>query len=259
MGAVRHDGGRRARFDRRLRGLLASGLVAVATAAFAQATDTGSGEVLVSPLLTVTVPSVAELRLDASEVTFDLTSSLQSQTMACVYGHEDIDLQGSSVDAFGQPTVFPLGTGFWQSAHRQVVVDGAGAVADYPPLRFDAGGEAVPLSDRDFVCYRSFVLRRFSNLPGWELTVERAAGDEAGDGSTHLYVRASGCTPSPSRQGLHALDPGDRHLLACAESSDPCFEGDVVVLAVKVAAARAGETPAHLVYTLMSPLFDAEP
>jgi hypothetical protein len=224
--------------------------------ALAQVTDTGGREVVAAPLLTVTVPMVAELRLAAAEVDFDLGGGLQSRTLVCVYGFQGGDPAAAT---FEGATVFPLGTGFRQGEHPAVVVEGAGAVTGFPPLRLDAGGQAVARSEEDFVCYRTFLLRRFSNLPGWQLTVERPASDGSSGGPASLYIRDSGCRESGSLQGLHPLDPGERRVLASAGASDPCFEGDVVVLAAKIAAVRAGETPAHLVYTLMAPLFDAEP
>ena len=234
-------------------------VLALAGGARAQVTDAGNHEVVASPRLVVAVPSVAELRLDAAEVGFDLGADLQSQTLVCVYGPEDGDPAAPTGPGPEPSTVFPLGTGFRQGAHPAVVVEGAGAVIGFPPLRLDADGQAVARSDEDFVCYRSFLLRRFSNLQGWQLTVERPAVGDAAEGALSLYVRDSGCRQSDALQGLHPLDPGERRVLASAEASDACFDGDVVVLALKVAGVRAGETPARLVYTLMAPLFDAEP
>ena len=239
--------------------ILACLLAWVGGGALAQVTDAGGSEVLVSPLLTVTVPMVAELRLEAAEVDFDLGGALQSKNLVCVYGFEGGDPAAGVGSTFEGATVFPLGTGFRQGAHPVVVVEGAGVVMGFPPLRLDAGGQAVARSEEDFVCYRSFVLRRFSNLPGWQLTVERPADGGPAEGAFRLYIRDSGCRESGGLQGLHPLDPGERRVLADADASDPCLDGDVVVLAVKIAAVRAGESPAHLVYTLMAPVFDAEP
>jgi hypothetical protein len=222
--------------------------------ALVQSTDTGGATVVVSPQLTVTVPSVAELRLDATEIAFDLGGGLQSATFACVYGSEGAG-QPSGMDPLDP--LFPLGTGFRYADYPAITVEGSGAVSGYPPLRLDAAGEALPGSDLDFVCYRSFLLRRFSNLPGWQLSVERPTTDAGGiDG---LYVRDGGCDGDGGLQGLFRLDPGGRQVLASSDTAASCPNGDVVVLAVEVGAVRAGETPAHLVYTLMAPLFESSP
>ena len=245
---------------RRLARLRTALTVVVAVAwtgsALVQSTDTGSATVVVSPQLTVTVPSVAELRLDATEITFDLGGALQSETLACVYGSEN---PGSSTGIDSLDPVFPLGTGFRHGAYPAITVEGSGPVSSYPPLRFDAAGEALPGSDRDFVCYRSFLLRRFSNLPGWQLSVERPATDAVAGGIDGLYVRDGGCAGDGGLQGLFRLDPGERRVLANADTAAACPNGDVVVLALEVGAVRAGETPAHLVYTLMAPVFESSP
>jgi hypothetical protein len=244
----------------RIAGLRVALAVGVAVAwtgsALVQSTDTGGATVVVSPQLTVTVPSVAELRLDAAEIEFDLGGALQSATLACVYGSEGFE-PSAGVDT--REPVFPLGTAFRRGAYPTITVEGSGPVFSYPPLRFDAAGEALPGSDRDFVCYRSFLLRRFSNLPGWELSVERPATDAVTGGLERLYVRDGGCDGDGELQGLFRLDPGGRQVLASSDTAATCPNGDVVVLALEVGAVRAGETPAHLVYTLMAPLFETSP
>ena len=240
-----------------LRIALAVGVVVAWTgSALVQSNDTGGATVVVSPQLTVTVPSVAELRLDAAEIAFDLGGALQSATLACVYGSEGFE-PTSGVGTF-EP-VFPLGTGFRHGAYPAITVEGSGPVSGYPPLRFDAAGEALPGSDRDFVCFRSFLLRRFTNLPGWQLSVERPATGGLPGGIEGLYVRDGGCDGDGGLQGLFRLDPGEQRVLASADTAASCPNGDVVVLALEVGAVRAGETPAHLVYTLMAPLFETSP
>lgn len=233
--------------------------VCVATLALAQVSDTGSGEVVMTPRLTVTLPSVVQLRLAASEVVFDLGGDLQTATLACVYGPGVGDAPAGSVPLLDhQPTVFPLGTGFRPDAHPAVTVEGAGPVSGYPPLRFDGSGSALPRSDEDFVCYRTFLLHRFANAEAWQLSVERPTS--AGGGlNDAVYIRASGCEASDGLQGLFPLPAGERRLLASASESAACPDGDVIVLAVKTHAARAGETTTHLVYTLMAPLYEATP
>ena len=231
----------------------------VASLALAQVSDTGSGLVVMTPRLTVTLPSVVQLRLAASEVVFDLGGDLQSTTLACVYGPVSGDAPAGAVPLLDhQPTVFPLGTGFRQDAHPAVRIEGAGAVTDYPPLRLDSTGSALPRSDEDFVCYRTFLLHRFANAQEWQLSVERPAA-LAGGLDDAVYIRASGCEASDGLQGLFPLSTGERRLLASARESAPCPDGDVIVLAVKTHAVRAGETATHLVYTLMAPLYESAP
>jgi len=230
-----------------------------ASLVLAQVSDTGSGEVVMTPRLTVTLPSVVQLRLAASEVVFDLGGDLQTATLACVYGPAAGDVPAGAVPLLEhQPAVFPLGTGFRPSAHPAVTVEGAGPVTGYPPLRFDGSGSALPRSDEDFVCFRTFLLHRFANAEEWQLSVERPVEVEAGF-SQAIYVRASGCEVGDNLEGLFPLSAGERRLLASAGASAPCPDGDVIVLAVKTHAARAGEAVTRLVYTLMAPLFEVAP
>ena len=233
--------------------------VCLASVALAQAHDTGTREVVMTPRLTVSLPSVVQLRLAASEVVFDLGGDLQSGTLACVYGPATGDVPAGAVAVLEhQPAVFPLGTGFRPDAHPAVRVEGTGPVTAYPPLRFDGSGSVLERSDLDFVCYRTFLLHRFANAEAWQLSVERPAAGDSALADT-VYIRASGCEPSSDLQGLFALPPGERRLLASARESAACPEGDVIVLAVKTHAARAGERTTHLVYTLMAPLYEAPP
>jgi hypothetical protein len=225
----------------------------------AQIRDTGTTTAVVTPTLTVTLPSVAELRLDATVIVFDLGGSLQSTTIACVHGPASADLPAGTVSALdSQGAVFPQGTGFRPGTYPAITVEGAGPVAGYPPIRLDARGEALPRSDEDFVCYRSFLLRRFANVADWQLTIERPVHGGA-DQLEAVYVRAAGCGQSSELQGLFPVYLGERRLLGSAGASPACPEGEVGVLAVKTRAVSAGDTSAHLVYTLMAPVFESPP
>lgn len=238
---------------------LVASLACAASLAAAQVSDTGSGTVVLTPRLTATLPGVVQLRLSASEILFDLGGDLLTATQACVYGPVAGDLAaGEAAPLDHQGLVYPLGTGFRAGEHPTLTVEGAGAVSTYPPLRLDASGSALPRSDEDFVCYRTYLLYRFANGADWQLTVERPVEGERGLSET-IYVRASGCEPSLDLEGLFPLATGERRLLADAGASAACPDGDLVVLAVKTRGARAGEAAAHLVYTLMAPLFEASP
>jgi hypothetical protein len=154
--------------------------------------------------------------------------------------------------------VFPLGTGFRFPVQPAIEVEGREAVTNFPPLALNEEGAAVSRSDEDFVCYRSFLLHRRTSATQWHLTVERPAtsGDDVLD---QVYVRDVGCAAGSELEGLFALYAGESLLLASHDASAACPDGDVVVLAVKPGAERAGESRAHLVYSMMTPTYETTP
>lgn len=239
--------------------MLAACTAALPSGAVAQVRDSGTTVVAVPAQLTVSIPSLAELRLDVADVRFDLGEGLQSSTMACVYGPTGSDPVAATDPQLGyQTAVYPLGTGFRHLDHPAVTVEGREPASDFPPLTMQDGGEPRPRSDEDFVCYRSFLLRRYTSASEWHLSVERPAGDGA-DLPGSIYVQDAGCSDRSDLRGLFPLYAGQRQLLASSESSEPCPNGDVIVLAVKAGAARGGESRAHLVYTMMIPSYDPNP
>lgn len=237
-----------------LLGLAFALAVSAGGAAWAQATDTGDALAAIAPEIAVTIPSVAQLAIGASTLTFDLGADLASAELACVHGPDRGDVFGGS-DASGTETALPMGTGFRRGEYPRIQVEGRGAVAGYPGLAIARDGEMQPGSDEDFVCYRTFLLQRFSNLPGWELTVERDAVQDEGF-PERIYIRNSGCTGGSELQGLVPLFAGQRLRLADADTSAYCPEGDVLVLATPSAGARGGVARTRLMYTLFAPVFE---
>ena len=228
-------------------------LLSLWAVAAAQSSDAGDAFAAVAPALTVTIPSVAELRIGASTLAFDLGGDLTSAEMACVYG-QHVAGWGGEPPAAGHEMVLPLGTAFRRGAYPLVEVEGRAPVAGFPALEMGRDGGAVARRDEDFVCYRSFLLHHFSNLPGWELTVERIP-----DGNRfpeQLYIRNSGCSGGSGLMGLVPLYPGQRLKLARSETDQYCPGGDVVVIATTSAGVRAGATETRLIYTLFAPVFE---
>ena len=244
----------------------------------ADAYDKGFDEAVVTQTVILRVPAVTALHLDVTELMFDMTpldGALWPDPdfdfegkMVCVYGPQATD---KLVDGgfFGQQQVLPLGTFYgvgpgWPDIEilNFVSNEPLRAVTSYPPIQFDAGGELVPGSKDHFVCYRTFILQKFSNGSQWQLTVERTAGGTL----EHIYIQDNPCDTFGLGTGFYELLEGQTLKLVptalgtgptgarSAVNPERCgfksWLDDLVVVAVKVNADQAGDNAAVLRYTL---------
>lgn len=252
-------------------------IVQPTTQAGADAFDKGADTAAVNQTVTLRVPNATALHLDVTELTFDITSldgaNWPESTpdfapyMACVYGSSPTDVPMGG-GFFSQQQVLPLGTYYAAAGWPNIdIVGDTGPVTAYPPIQFDAEGELVPGSKNHFVCYRSFILQKFSNGSQWDLSVQRADTNYVGvpGALQHVYIQDNPCdtfgqgtgfyelTDSPIRLVPEALGTGPtgfrsaRNVVNCGYKS---WLDDLVVIAVKVNADYNGDNAAVLQYTL---------
>ena len=239
--------------------------------------DKGVDAASVDQTVILRVPQATALHLDVTELVFDITSLdgegwPESTTdfapyMVCVYGTSEFDVEMGG-GFFGQQQVLPLGTYYavgpngWPEIE---VVNHNGLVTAYPPIQFDGEGELVPGSKNHFVCYRTFILQKFSNGSQWDLSVERT-DDAAAEGALqHIYIQDNPCDTFGQGTGFYELGDEPLQLVPEALGTGPTgfrsatnpevcgfksWLDDLVVVAVKVNADYAGDNAAVLQYTL---------
>ena len=244
----------------------------------ADAYDKGVEVAVVNQTVILRVPQVTALHLDVTELVFDMTPLDGTDwpeaefnfegMMVCVYGpsQEDVLVGGGF---FGQQQVLPLGTYYgvapgWPDIEILNFVnnDPLLPVTSYPPIQFDADGELVPGSKDHFVCYRTFILQKFSNGSQWQLTVERTDSDGT---LQHIYIQDNPCDTFGAGTGFYELLDQPLKLVPprlgtgptgyrSAQDPENCgfksWLDDLVVVAVKVNADQSGDNAATLQYTL---------
>lgn len=238
--------------------------------------DKGMETASVDQTVILRVPQATALHLDVAELVFDVTSLDGANWpysepnfapyMVCVYGSAEQDtLVGGGF--FSQQQVLPLGTYYGVTANgwpEIQVVNHGGMVTSYPPIQFDTEGELVPGSKDHFVCYRTFILQKFSNGAQWDLSVERI--DAGGPGTLqHIYIQDNPCDTFGQGTGFYELLEAPIRLVPTALGTGPTgfrsatnpevcgfksWLDDLVVIAVKVNSDYAGENAAILQYTL---------
>jgi len=232
------------------------------------------------------IPKATALHLDTKTLVFDMTQLNGSGwadrarsgapvdfggTMECVYGlsEQDVKFTDTGSDFYDQDMTSPLGTDYAPDEDRgwpYIKVRGGGHVNTYPPIRLDSSGKLVPGSKNHFVCYRSFIIQKFSNAPAFEFSVQR--NDTTGQGIEHLYIQDNPCDTFGATTGLYDLpNNASRQLIPknlqygptgtrSAANFPRCgyksWLDDLVVVAVKVNADKFGTNTANLTYTLTS-------
>lgn len=225
------------------------------------------------------IPQATALHLDLTHVVFDLTpldgtgwphdeSPFEDNTIRCVYGLQATDYDNGTA-FFGQKEVWPLGTRYAAATWPNINVIGGPAVTSYPPIRLDKG-ELIDGSKDYFVCYKSFILQKFSNFKYWDLTVYRFPTPENEIGINHMYIQDNTCATFGTPTGLYELPTGhQRRLIPSSLAGGPTgtqttgdhvpamckgksWLDDLVVLAVKINADHHGSNVATLAYTLTS-------
>ncbi len=236
----------------------------------------GENSAAVNQVIELILPKATALHLDVTTLTFDLTSLDGAQwpnstpdfgnQMVCVYGLTDQDVKTQLGDNFyNQVQTLPLGTSYGVAQWPYIVINGGGPVTAYPPIKLDKDGQLVPGSKNHFVCYRTFILQKFSNGKKWELQVSRN-DPQGAQGIQHLYIQDNPCDTFGAATGLYELPNGASLQLVPKDlqlgptgyrsGNNPQRCGykswldDLVVVAVKVNADLWGKSTAHLTYTL---------
>ena len=239
----------------------------------------GENSASVNQTVQLVIPKATALHLDVTTLTFDI-SPLDGPNwpnsnpdfggqMYCVYGRQDTDEVSGRLgdDFYDQVQTLPLGTYYAVAPQGwpYVQVIGGGQVTSYPPIKLDANGQLVPGSKNHFVCYRSFIIQKFSNGVSWDLTVTRQDPQNA-QSIEHLYPQDNPCDTMGSPTGLYALPNGTTlHLVPKNLQAGPTgtrsknnpgrcgyksWLDDLVVMAVKVNSDKWGTNTASLTYTL---------
>ena len=270
--------------------------VAPTTGSGADAIAKGVDSASVQQLITLRLPKATALHLDVTSLLFDLTAldgpnwaaravsgeavSTGSQ-MVCVYGTQDTDAVTQLGDNFyNQKQILPLGTSYNLSAASwpNISVNGGGVVNTYPPIRIGANGELVTGSKNYFVCYRTFLLQKFSNGTSWDLTVKRVDDVTRPRAIKNIYIQDNPCDTAGSATGLFKLGGSEAagqplHLVPKNLSFGPTgsrtggeargrcgmksWLDDLIIVALPVDGELNGDNTATLEYTLATTSWDA--
>ncbi|GAA6736190.1 hypothetical protein [Thermus oshimai] len=236
----------------------------------------GENSAVVNQVIELILPKATALHLDVTTLTFDLTGLDGTQwpnstpefgnQMVCVYGlqEKDVTIQMGD-DFYNQVQTLPMGTSYTATQWPYITINGGGPVTAYPPIKLDKNGQLVPGSKNHFVCYRTFILQKFSNGKRWELQVSRN-DPQGAQGIQHLYIQDNPCDRFGETTGFYELPNGASLQLVpknlqlgptgyrSRQAPERCgyksWLDDLVVVAVKVNSDLWGKSTAHLTYTL---------
>ncbi|MCP2015235.1 hypothetical protein L1280_002396 [Deinococcus sp. HSC-46F16] len=247
----------------------------------------GSTTASVTQTVNLKLPEATALHLDASQLVFDISQiDKQDGTWYCAYGLGSDERTNLGNDFWNQTQVLPLKTFYTPVAGEfgKINISAGERVTQYPPVKTGTNGELVAGSKDYFVCYRSFIIQKFSNVGGFKLSVQRdnpGAGKQGnqlmyiqdnpcdfwGDaGGTGLYdlppgasreliprrmtVGTTGARAAAASQGTAATDKAAARPATCRANTS--WLDDLVVVAIVVDGDRAGDNVATLTYTLTS-------
>lgn len=273
----------------KIRSLATVALVcSLGTAAFAQTITptTGSGRdqvgggantltATVSQNVSLILPQATALHLDVSDLIFDLnTIGSDSSNMACVYASENEDSVTQLTDNFyNQKQVLPLGTSYnlSQASWPNISLNGKGVVTNYPPINVNkTTGELVTGSKNYFVCYRTFLLQKFSNGKSFDLTLRRSDDMGATDAIRNIYAQDNTCDGAGQPTGLYKITDTSTHMIpknlamgttgshtgnARGKCGYKSWLDDLVIVAIPVDGESYGKSKAVLEYTLATTAF----
>ena len=255
----------------------------------------GENAATVNQLITLRLPKATALHLDVTNLMFDLTAldgagwadrasgkagnvDFGGQ-MVCVYGLQDTDAVTQLNDNFyNQKQILPLGTSYNLSKESwpKISVNGGGVVNTYPPIRIGADGQLVTGSKNYFVCYRTFLLQKFSNGVSWDLTVQRTDDVTRPRAIKNIYMQDNPCDTAGSATGLYKLGGSEAagqplHLVPKDLNFGPTgsrtpgarercgyksWLDDLIIVALPVDGELNGDNTAALQYTLTTTAWD---
>ncbi|MBX3142352.1 MAG: hypothetical protein KF813_01240 [Trueperaceae bacterium] len=219
--------------------VLALAMLVVASVCSAQGvTSTGSSHATVMLTGHADLGSVVSIGIAAGTVTFDLRGSVGSDQVCVVSGTSADDIVAQPL--FGETFVRPAGTTF--------------RVTDYPLLEVEGGRQLaqgeLPVSTAGtaIVCYRSFELKAFSNVVGWQVAVDRY-GLPGADPIRNLYLAA--VCRGEAAANMQRIEDLGRVSVFADKVAGSCNDA-LIVLAVKLGGETAGTSAAGLRYTIVS-------
>lgn len=244
-----------------------------------QAVATGTTTATMQQTVNLKLPEATALHLATTNLEFDISKiGQQDGTWYCAYGKPGSDgvardiSDNPGANFWNQKEVLPLGTSYSPTTEfGKITINAGPQVKSYPPVAL-VNGVVDNKSKAYFVCYRAFVLQKFSNLGNFKLSVSRdtPTGDR---GKQLLYIQDNPCDSFGQATGLYQLMPGStreliplnltkgttgqRAAAGAAASTKFCREytswlDDLVVVAVVVDGDLAGDNVATLTYTLES-------
>ena len=246
--------------------------------------ERGTTTASVTQTVNLKLPEATALHLDAANLVFDISKLNEMDgSWYCAYGKGPDVREQLGSDFWNQTQVLPLGTSYTPNPAKfgEISINAGDKVTSYPPAIVGTDGEVDNASKAYFVCYRSFIIQKFSNLGNFKMTVSR--DNPSGDmGKQLLYIQDNPCDfwGDPRGTGLYDLPTGaTRELIpmratigttgarAAAASGTPgnraaaptsycrpytSWLDDLVVIAVVVDGDKAGDNIATLTYTLES-------
>ena len=245
----------------------------------AQVVASGTTTATVQQTVNLKLPEATALHLATTSLVFDISKiGQQDATWYCAYGKPGQDgvardvANNAGANFWNQTNVSPLGTSYTPTSEfGKITVNAGDQVTSYPPVKVD-NGVVDNKSKAYFVCYRSFLLQKFSNLGNFKLSVTRDT-PTGSRGKQLMYIQDNPCDSWGQATGLYQLKPGatreliplnltrgttgNRSAAGAANRPPLCREytswlDDLVVVAVVVDGDLAGDNVATLTYTLES-------
>lgn len=238
----------------------------------------GTTTAAVNQKVTLTLPQATALHLSSSNLVFDINKiGAQDSTWYCAYGLKDSkdgvtrDITQDLGDNFwNQTQTLPLGTYYTTETYPNIKIVAGDRVTQYPPAIIGQNGKVDNASKAYFVCYRTFILQKFSNVGNFRLSVTR--DNPTGDmGHQMLYLQDDACNSWGALTGLYKVDEGKTinlipknltvgttgNLVKTRGEQNFCrsytsWLDDVIVVAVVIDGDKAGDNTATLTYTLES-------
>ncbi|MCA1789960.1 MAG: hypothetical protein LC667_08900, partial [Thioalkalivibrio sp.] len=171
---------------------------------------------VVTQTVTLDIPAKVGLHLDVSNLEFNL-ADINTSEMMCVYGVREDDWPLENFLGDGQDSYVPLGVYYatGQDVYSDITLLGQNGativpLTQYPPAVVPDGGELMDGTKAGFVCFRTFVLQKFSNYDaGFDLSVART------NGTFDMYVQDnSACSIFDGGfTGFYRLDSTDPYSL----------------------------------------------
>jgi hypothetical protein len=239
--------------------------------------DVGRTAASVSQQVRLVVPPRVGLHLDVSQLDFDLRD-INTDQMVCVYGTgpDNTDFLESDGWTLPRGLAYTLAGDFGTGVNIIEFDGGAAAteVTQYPPARFDDNGELIEGSKAGFVCFRTFIVQKFSNYPsGFDISVARSGGNFdmyvqdnsecswndfqgqpgglGGNGVTGFFEVNDGASVDGLLPGVYSADTTGNLSNACGGNDKGGWHDDQMIVAIAIDGQQAsGVDRATLTYTI---------